>query len=109
MNISKRLMAFAALIATSTAAMAGDGSGLITRLTAYGTVVIFSVTDHSAKAACNPDGAFVIDASTAGGKVMYATLLTAVNAGKPISVYSSNTCPAWWANSEAPNSVTISP
>ncbi len=108
-NPSTRLIAFATLCTLSSAATAGDGSGLITKLTAYGSVVVFSVADHATKAPCNPDGAFVIDASTADGKTMYATLLTAVSADKPVFIYSSNSCPSWWANSESPNSVTITP
>lgn len=91
----------------SSPAFAGDGTGSITKLTAYGSVVVFSVSSHSIKAACSSDGSFVINASTTEGKTMYATLLTAVSTGRPLYVFSANTCPSWWANAETPNSVTI--
>lgn len=108
----KKLFVLAALAASSvftTAATAGNASGKITRLTAYGHVVIFAVENAPSPAGCSPDGAFVIDSATDDGKAMYATLLTAVGSSAPISVYSSNTCPSWWANSELPYSVTIAP
>lgn len=107
-TLIRLIVATASLVATFTAS-AGDGSGAITKLTAYGTVVLFSVTDHSAKSACSQDGSFVINASTQDGKVIYAALLTAVASGRSISVFSANTCPSWWANAETPNSVTINP
>jgi hypothetical protein len=109
MKIGSVIAAAALLFCVSSSASAGDGSGMITKLTAYGTVVVFSVGDHSNKAACSSDGAFVINASTPEGKTMYATLLTAVSAGRPLYIFSANTCPTWWSNAETPNSVTITP
>ncbi|HVI55614.1 MAG TPA: hypothetical protein VM621_11285 [Luteibacter sp.] len=97
----------AAALCVSAAASAGDGSGNITRLTAYGTAVIFTVESHPSPAPCGPGGAFVINASTPEGKTMYATLLTAIASSRPISVYGSNTCPSYWGDSELSNSVTI--
>lgn len=107
---SKLKLAVAELLLFSTSAVfAGDGSGLVTKVTAYGSVVVFSVADHSNKAPCSSDGGFVINASTAEGKTMYAALLTATSTGRPIYVFSANTCPTWWSNAETPNSVTINP
>jgi hypothetical protein len=98
-----------AIACTSVAATAGDGSGMVTRLTTYGNAVIFSVQSHPSPAPCAPGGAFVVDGSTSQGKLMYAAILTAVASSKPISVYGSNVCPSWWGDSETPNSVTINP
>lgn len=106
-----RSVAIAALAALllSSIAEAGDGSGRVTRLTTYNNVVIFTVTEHANTAQCAPGGAFVFDASTVGGKIMYANLLAAVAADKAVSIYGSNSCPQYWADSELPNSISILP
>lgn len=98
---------FLAFACTSLSAVAGDGSGAITKITAYGNAVLFTVSSHPSPAPCAPAGAFVINASTPEGKTMYATLLTAVASSRPISVYGSNTCPSYWSDSELPNSISI--
>jgi len=105
-KLSLASIAFVALAMTS-AAMAGNASGHITHIEAYGNAVIFAVENNPSPAPCATGPDFVVNASTSEGKTMYASLLTAVAADKSISIYSANACPSWWPNSETPNAVTI--
>jgi hypothetical protein len=105
------LFAIVLLTSFSEAAIAGNGVGKVISLTAYGNAVIFRTQSDTGNPVCDTDtsGRWVIDASTAQGKVMYATLLQAIAAEKAISVWGSNGCPTWWPSAEFPNSVTINP
>lgn len=106
----KKLLVLAVCVATAvlaTSASAGNASGHVTRVTTYGNAVIFAVESTPSPAPCSTAGDFVVDASTSEGKAMYANVLTALAVNRPISVFSANSCPSWWSNSETPNSVTI--
>ncbi|GLX78752.1 hypothetical protein tinsulaeT_20920 [Thalassotalea insulae] len=84
----------------NTQVVAGDGSGLITRIYVHdgaGTkapVVMFNVETHTGQPECSShEWAFELE--TEVGKAMYALLLSAASQNKPVVVKGANHCNAW--------------
>ena len=95
-------------------AIAGTGSGKVTRIYAHPKftngvdtgVILFNVEIHNDAPASCPGSEWAFNADTEHGKAMYALLLSAAAQGKPVYVRGAGDC-ADWGDRERPSWISV--
>jgi hypothetical protein len=96
----RKIFIFTILGLMASSAMAGDGSGKVTRIYAHekgsgAGVIMFAVQNHITPPSTCPGHEWAFDANNDQGKAMYSLLLSAAVQGKSVTVKGAGDCSAW--------------
>jgi hypothetical protein len=99
--INQKVTLLTLAILGANSAFAGDSNGLVSRISQYEGITMFTAGTHNNKPSCqisnNGGEAWAISVYSAHGKAMLALIMSAQAQGKRMQVWGDSSCSTWYS------------